>query len=116
MRARLALPLLLLAAVPAALLLPAGTAPATAGQRVAARQPARRLALRRGQRLTVEQALKALMIVSANDVAVMLAEAAGGSVRPVLPGHGRRVRAVAGAAAALLVAIALAVHRLRRRA
>jgi D-alanyl-D-alanine carboxypeptidase len=178
MRARLALPLLLLAAVPAALLLPAGTAPASAGQRVAtprtaapgalapvavarraevsrvlppaavapraaasgpgrtvgaryailvdaasgtvlwgrrsrasappasltkmltalavrasleqdglttasrvsARQPARRLALRRGQRLTVEQALKALMIVSANDVAVMLAEAAGGSV------------------------------------
>ena len=47
---------------------------------MAARQPARRLALRRGQRLTVEQALKALMIVSANDVAVMLAEAAGGSV------------------------------------
>jgi D-alanyl-D-alanine carboxypeptidase len=48
--------------------------------RDAARQPARKLALRRGQRLTVEQALKALMISSANDVAVMLAEAAGGSV------------------------------------
>jgi D-alanyl-D-alanine carboxypeptidase len=48
--------------------------------RAAARQPARRLAMRRGQKLTVEQALKALMIVSANDVAVMLAEAAGGSV------------------------------------
>jgi D-alanyl-D-alanine carboxypeptidase len=46
----------------------------------AARQPARRLAVRRGQKLTVEQALKALMIVSANDVAVMLAETAGGSV------------------------------------
>ena len=46
----------------------------------AARQPARRLAVRRGQRLTVDQALKALMIASANDVAVMLAEAAGGSV------------------------------------
>ncbi|HEU4397266.1 MAG TPA: hypothetical protein VFU54_05445 [Actinomycetota bacterium] len=51
-----------------------------AASRVAARQPARRLAIRRGQRLTVEQALKALMIVSANDVAVMLAEGAGGSV------------------------------------
>jgi serine-type D-Ala-D-Ala carboxypeptidase (penicillin-binding protein 5/6) len=51
-----------------------------AASRVAATQPARRLAVRRGQRLTVEQALKALMIVSANDVAVMLAEEAGGSV------------------------------------
>jgi serine-type D-Ala-D-Ala carboxypeptidase (penicillin-binding protein 5/6) len=51
-----------------------------AASRVAARQPARRLAVRRGQRLTVEQALKALMIVSANDVAVMLAEGAAGSV------------------------------------
>jgi D-alanyl-D-alanine carboxypeptidase len=48
--------------------------------RQAARQPARRLAMRRGQKLTVDQALKALMMVSANDVAVMLAEAAGGSV------------------------------------
>ena len=36
--------------------------------------------MRRGQKLTVDQALKALMMVSANDVAVMLAEAAGGSV------------------------------------
>jgi D-alanyl-D-alanine carboxypeptidase len=52
----------------------------TVASRAAARQPARRLAMRRGQRLTVDQALKALMIVSANDVAVMLAEAAGGSV------------------------------------
>jgi serine-type D-Ala-D-Ala carboxypeptidase (penicillin-binding protein 5/6) len=51
-----------------------------AASRVAARQPARRLAVERGQRLTVEQALKALMIVSANDVAVMLAEGAAGSV------------------------------------
>jgi serine-type D-Ala-D-Ala carboxypeptidase (penicillin-binding protein 5/6) len=51
-----------------------------AAARVAARQPARRLAVGRGQRLTVEQALKALMIVSANDVAVMLAEGAAGSV------------------------------------
>ena len=52
----------------------------TVASRAAARQPARRLAMRRGQKLTVNQALKALMIVSANDVAVMLAEAAGGSV------------------------------------
>jgi D-alanyl-D-alanine carboxypeptidase len=52
----------------------------TVASRAAARQPARRLAMRRGQKLTVDQALKALMISSANDVAVMLAEAAGGSV------------------------------------
>jgi D-alanyl-D-alanine carboxypeptidase len=57
----------------------------TVASRASARQPARRLAMRRGQRLTVNQALKALMIVSANDVAVMLAEAAGGSV-PASPG------------------------------
>jgi D-alanyl-D-alanine carboxypeptidase (penicillin-binding protein 5/6) len=43
-------------------------------------QPARRLALRRGQQLLVWQALEALLIVSANDVAVMLADRAGGSV------------------------------------
>ncbi|HEV3498237.1 MAG TPA: serine hydrolase, partial [Actinomycetes bacterium] len=52
----------------------------TVASRKAAAQPARRLAMKRGQKLTVEQALKALMISSANDVAVMLAEAAGGSV------------------------------------
>jgi D-alanyl-D-alanine carboxypeptidase len=52
----------------------------TVASRASVRQPARRLALKRGQRLTVKQALKSLMIVSANDVAVMLAEAAGGSV------------------------------------
>ena len=52
----------------------------TVASGTAAAQPARRLAMKRGQKLTVEQALKALMIVSANDVAVMLAEAAGGSV------------------------------------
>jgi D-alanyl-D-alanine carboxypeptidase len=52
----------------------------TVASKAAGAQPARRLAVRRGQELTVEQALKALMIVSANDVAVMLAEAAGGSV------------------------------------
>lgn len=52
----------------------------TVASKAAAAQPARRLGVRRGQKLTVEQALKALMIVSANDVAVMLAEAAGGSV------------------------------------
>jgi D-alanyl-D-alanine carboxypeptidase len=52
----------------------------TVASKAAASQPARRLAMRRGQKLTVDQALKALMISSANDVAVMLAEAAGGSV------------------------------------
>jgi D-alanyl-D-alanine carboxypeptidase len=52
----------------------------TVASREAARQPARHLAVKRGQKLTVEQALEALMIVSANDVAVMLAETAGGSV------------------------------------
>jgi D-alanyl-D-alanine carboxypeptidase (penicillin-binding protein 5/6) len=52
----------------------------TVASKTAAAQPARRLAVRRDQKLTVEQALKALPIVSANDVAVMLAEAAGGSV------------------------------------
>jgi D-alanyl-D-alanine carboxypeptidase (penicillin-binding protein 5/6) len=52
----------------------------TVASREAARQPARRLAMRRGQKLTVDQALKALLIVSANDVAVMLAETAAGSV------------------------------------
>jgi D-alanyl-D-alanine carboxypeptidase len=52
----------------------------TVASRTAAAQPARRLAVKRGQKLTVEQALKALMMVSANDVAVMLAETAGGSV------------------------------------
>ena len=52
----------------------------TVASRASVRQPARRLALKRGQRLTVDQALRSLMIVSANDAAVMLAEAAGGSV------------------------------------
>jgi serine-type D-Ala-D-Ala carboxypeptidase (penicillin-binding protein 5/6) len=52
----------------------------TVASKAAASQPARRLAMRRGQKLTVDQALRALMISSANDVAVMLAEAAGGSV------------------------------------
>src|SRR5512133_1411495 len=52
----------------------------TVASRASVRQPARRLALKRGQRLTVAQALEPLMIGSANDVAVMLAEAAGGSV------------------------------------
>jgi D-alanyl-D-alanine carboxypeptidase len=52
----------------------------TVASGTAARQPARRLAVRRGQRLTVKQALEALMIVSANDAAVMLAEEAAGTV------------------------------------
>src|SRR4029453_12788787 len=52
----------------------------TVASRASVRQPARRLTLKRGQRLTVDQALRSLMIVSPNDAAVMLAEAAGGSV------------------------------------
>jgi len=47
--------------------------------RDAAAMPARRLALRPGQPILVEQALQALMIVSANDMAVVLAERAAGS-------------------------------------
>jgi len=47
--------------------------------RDAAGMPARRLSLRPGQPILVEQALQALMIVSANDVAVVLAERAAGS-------------------------------------
>ena len=49
-------------------------------RRDATRQPATRLALKHGQQLLVWQALEALMVVSANDVAVMLADGAGGSV------------------------------------
>lgn len=45
----------------------------------AAQQPATNLALRAGQTLTVDQAIKALVIRSANDVAVVVAEALGGT-------------------------------------
>jgi D-alanyl-D-alanine carboxypeptidase len=82
----------------------------TVASRRAARQPARRLAMKRGQELTVDQALKALLIVSANDVAVILAETADGSRE-----DRRRVASAAGAVAALLAAVALAVHSIRRR-
>lgn len=47
--------------------------------RTAARMPASRLGLRRGDTLTVEQAIRALAIQSANDVAVMVAEHLGGT-------------------------------------
>jgi len=67
-------------------LLTAITVRASLGQREvavtgldAARRPARRLALRPGQPILVEQALQALMIVSANDAAVVLADRAAGS-------------------------------------
>ena len=49
--------------------------------RDAARMPASRLALRPGQPILVEQALEALLIVSANDMAVVLADKAAGSRR-----------------------------------
>lgn len=47
----------------------------------AARQPASRLGLRRGQTITVERAMLALVTKSANDVAVVIAEGMGGSLR-----------------------------------
>jgi len=48
--------------------------------RDAARTPPSRLALRPGQKIKIGQALQALMIVSANDMAVLLADRAAGSV------------------------------------
>jgi D-alanyl-D-alanine carboxypeptidase len=50
----------------------------TASRR-AAGQPPSRLGLRRGNTLTVDQAIRALCVLSANDVAVMVAERLGGS-------------------------------------
>ncbi|WP_395644434.1 D-alanyl-D-alanine carboxypeptidase family protein [Terricaulis sp.] len=47
--------------------------------RNAARQPPSRLGLRRGDVITVEQAINALVVQSANDVAVLVAERLGGS-------------------------------------
>jgi len=50
----------------------------TASRR-ASRMPPSRLGLRRGQTLTVEQAIQALIVQSANDVAAVVAEQLGGS-------------------------------------
>jgi D-alanyl-D-alanine carboxypeptidase len=47
--------------------------------RAASRMPASRLGLRRGDTLTVEQAINALVVQSANDVAVVVAERLGGT-------------------------------------
>jgi len=47
----------------------------------AARQPASKLGLRRGELITVEQAIMALVTKSANDVATAVAEAVSGSER-----------------------------------
>lgn len=47
----------------------------------AARAPPTKLALRPGQKITVSQALAALMVISANDMAVLLADRTAGSVR-----------------------------------
>lgn len=47
----------------------------------AARQPASRLGLRRGQRITVEDAILAMVTKSANDVATVIAENMSGSER-----------------------------------
>jgi serine-type D-Ala-D-Ala carboxypeptidase (penicillin-binding protein 5/6) len=53
---------------------------AVAGRDAAVR-PATRLALRPGQKILVEQALAAALIVSANDMAVLLADTSAGSMR-----------------------------------
>ena len=47
--------------------------------RNASRQPPSRLGLRRGDTITVDQAIRALVVQSANDVATMVAERLGGS-------------------------------------
>jgi len=47
--------------------------------RLAAAQPPSRLGVRRGNTLTVDQAIRALCVQSANDVAVMIAERLGGT-------------------------------------
>jgi D-alanyl-D-alanine carboxypeptidase len=47
--------------------------------RNASRQPASRLGLRRGETITVEQAIEALAVRSANDVATVVAEHLGGT-------------------------------------
>ncbi|TAE32673.1 MAG: hypothetical protein EAY65_06645 [Alphaproteobacteria bacterium] len=47
--------------------------------RYAASQPQTNISLRAGERITVEQAIKALVVRSANDVAVVVAEHIGGS-------------------------------------
>jgi D-alanyl-D-alanine carboxypeptidase (penicillin-binding protein 5/6) len=47
----------------------------------AARTPPNKLALKPGQKITVSQALAAMMVVSANDMAVLLADQSAGSVR-----------------------------------
>jgi D-alanyl-D-alanine carboxypeptidase len=47
--------------------------------RFASRQPPSRLGIRRNDSITVEQAIRALVVQSANDVAVMVAERLGGS-------------------------------------
>jgi D-alanyl-D-alanine carboxypeptidase (penicillin-binding protein 5/6) len=49
--------------------------------RDAAKAPATRLSLKPGQKITVSQALAALMVVSANDMAVLLADRAAGTNR-----------------------------------
>jgi D-alanyl-D-alanine carboxypeptidase len=49
--------------------------------RDAARAPPTKLALKPGQKITVSQALAAMMVISANDMAVLLADRSAGSVR-----------------------------------
>jgi len=49
--------------------------------RDAARTPPTKLALKPGQKITVSQALAAMIVISANDMAVLLADKSAGSVR-----------------------------------
>jgi D-alanyl-D-alanine carboxypeptidase len=53
--------------------------PLVASSRAAAQKPSK-IGIRPGQEITLENALKVLMVKSANDVAVVVAEAIGGSV------------------------------------
>ncbi|NWG54329.1 MAG: D-alanyl-D-alanine carboxypeptidase [Hydrogenophilaceae bacterium] len=60
--------------------------------RFASRQPPSRLGVRRGDTLTVEQAINALVVQSANDVAVMVAERLAGSEAAFAEQMTRRAR------------------------
>ena len=60
----------------------------------ATRQPPSKLALRRGQKITVETAIKALVTKSANDVAVTVAEALAGTERRFAQRMTKKARAL----------------------
>ena len=62
--------------------------------RIAAGRSPSKLGLRRGERITVNNAIKALITKSANDVATVLAEAMGGTERKFAVMMTRRARAL----------------------